>query len=244
MTIHRFFIAKHLLETAEVALPENVSHQIRNVLRLEEGTKIMLLDNEGHEYLTSIRAMTKTQVIGQILEKKLNQNEPATKICLYMSSINNDKLELAIQKCTEAGVFSIIPIQTEHTQYSITKIDQHKLERFNKIAQEAAEQSERGIIPTIETPIKFSQALEKAKNQGPVLLAAERTNQNDIFQTLTGLDSNQVISIFIGPEGGFSDREIEQAKSYGATLVSLGPRILRAETAAIVASFVLANLRH
>ena len=149
-------------------------------------------------------------------------------------------MDLIVQKSVELGVFKIVPIETSRciskpSEKSISK----KIERWQKIAKEAAKQSGRGIIPNISSPLKLDEAISKIKDYDKSLVFYENGGEK-IKNSLKTYDKN--ISIFIGPEGGFETEEIDKLKSFGATISTLGTRILRTETASLAAISVITNL--
>ncbi len=226
MTIHRFFIDS--FNGVEISLPEEVSHQVTQVLRLKLSEQIIILDNTGWEYICILTKIDKKHSLAKVIKKQLNQNEPKTKIHLYQSLISRDNFELVLQKAVELGISDITPVQTERTQFSISWA-QEKYDRFQRIIKEAAEQSERGLLPSLKTPLNFEAALGDAVDKGDTIVAWEKEDPGKIFSS-ANLPS---INIMIGPEGGFTESEIEYAKKQNANTISLGKTILRSETAAI-----------
>lgn len=231
MTLHRFFIEGSLIKDKTVFLPEETSHQISRVLRLQAGDQIIILDDNLNEFLLKLEKVDKKQTVGFIQNKTVNKNEPKINVTLYQSLIPKDKFELILEKCCEIGVKEFVPIITKHTQ-----IHDFKKGRWEKILKEAAEQCQRGKIPSLKPPLTFNQAVDEAVNNGEVLIAWEKQPQTKEYKLSEVNKTITNISIFIGPEGGFSQQEIDHAFSKGAKLISLGKRTLRSETAAIVAS--------
>lgn len=234
MTTHRFFVDEALfdLDREEIILPDEISHQIKKVLRLSDGDRIILCDGARNEYIAAISFANNT-VIAKIIGEQKNENEPEIDLTLYQSLIPREKFEDVLTKGTELGVSKFIPLETAFCQIHPRDIDEKKLSRWQKIIQEAAEQSERGIIPQIQKSMKFESAIDLAIKHSQVLIAWEG---EDKAKKLKIEDIKTPISLFIGPEGGFKESEIEFAKKKGAITISLGKRILRSETAGIVAS--------
>jgi 16S rRNA (uracil1498-N3)-methyltransferase len=220
--IGNFALQKGIFDLTD---PE-INKQIRKVLRLGKGEKIVLCDGRGSEAIGIIISLDNKRVA---LDLENPTTTPAKKsfILLYCSVLKRENFELVVQKATEVGVSSIIPIVSERT------VKQNiNLERLNKIAEEAAEQSGRCFLPAIEKPLTWPQALAHAKNNDVNIFF-------EIGKTLTGPLSKQTkIGIFIGPEGGWSSKELETAKNQGFLISGLGDLVLRAETAAIVASYL------
>ncbi len=238
MTIHRFFINDALISDQETSFGGEVAFQITKVLRLQPGDEVIILDDDQNEYLIKLKQLNTQAVSGTIESQTKNQNEPNIEIYLYPALLPREKFELVLQKGTELGVSHFIPITTERT---LPKLDskEAKIERWQKILKESAEQSERGKIPTISHPMKLTQALSEAITRGTTLIAWEDEKEktlNDMRLTI----NDKRLSIFIGPEGGFSEKEIDEARSRGAQTISLGPRVLRSETAGpVMAALVL-----
>lgn len=268
MSIHRFFIKNINVRGNKVNLPKDQARQLRQVLRLSKKDKITLIDEDANELLTELEVVANDFATGTILEKSKNNNEPALKIALYQALLPREKFETVLQKGTEVGVSYFIPIETEHSLPDSKVTTKDKLERWEKIIKEASEQSERGKLPQITQAIKFEEAIKEAVGFGPTLIAWERSdnlNTKSILQKLSlrdhevskqsgfDMDSTKIatdstnprndtpknISVFIGPEGGFSKKEIEFAIEEGATPISLGKRILRSETAGPILSSIL-----
>jgi len=199
---------------------------------MKPGDKIELADGSGKIYGCKIQDLKKDQVICRIIEIKQPANALKTKTTIAQCLPKARKMDLIIQKCTELGVFEIIPVLSER---SIAKAE--KPGRWQKIAKEAAEQSGGSFIPTIQTLTTFADILKLASNYDLALLPWELEKEKTLKQVLktderVNRQTNKLL-ILIGPEGGFSKKEAEQAKTAGFIPVSLGKRILRAETAGI-----------
>jgi len=233
MPLHRFFIESDLINNNQIFLPEETSHQISKVLRLKEHDQIIILDNTGKEYLCTLTKIDKKHSEARIAKTEINQNEPELKVHLYQSLITRDNFELVLQKSVELGVTEITPIQTERTQFNISWATE-KLDRWQKIIREAAEQSKRGKLPILHDPLNFESAIKEAIENGETLVAweKEQSQQNKPHSFLNS--KFKILNLIIGPEGGFTDNEIEFAKKQKAKPISLGKRILRSETASIV----------
>lgn len=230
MTLHRFFISPDLIGDTQINLPEETSHQITQVLRLKKYDQIIVLDNSGTEFVVKLIDINKKHTFGEVIEKRKNENEPDKKIHLYQAIIARDNFELVLQKSVELGVSEVTPIITERTQFD-RKFIEGKYERWQRIIKEAAEQSERGILPELHLPLNFEAALTQSKEKGKTLIAWEK--EKEVQWTSEYSKKAHDFNIFIGPEGGFTENEINYAKDQKAILISLGKTILRAETAAI-----------
>lgn len=230
MTLHRFFVNPSLIKAGEVFLPKDISTQIKKVLRLQQGDKFIVLDNTGNEYLIELVS----DISGKIISQLSNNNEPNAKITLYQALTARDKFESILQKGTEIGISRFVPIATKRSLLKVKDIKQDRIERFRKIIKEAAEQSERSMLPELHQPMTFELAINEAISNGYVLIAWENEIEEKISEKLKNLPPQSSISIFIGPEGGFERSEIEFAISKKVMSVSLGPRVLRTETAGLV----------
>ncbi|HEY6844158.1 MAG TPA: RsmE family RNA methyltransferase [Thermoanaerobaculia bacterium] len=223
---HRFFVPEGVEPGATVTLPFDERHHAR-VVRVREGEEVEVFDSRGKNF----RGRYSENGI-EIVEETANR-EPQTAIALAMSIISLDKFEFVLQKATELGVQAFIPLITDRMELRIERI-RGKEERWRKIVLEAVKQSGRSKIPPIEAPLRFDDAI--ARHGSKIVFDADAPPSTT--------DNRRPTTFFIGPEGGFSDREIDLARQHGACFERLGPRRLRAETAAITAlSIHLIGLR-
>ncbi len=245
MTTHRFFITPEQIQTEIIILSGDQAHQITNVLRLREGDHIQILDNNGWQYHLKLISAESTRVVGSIVSKIRESGEPKIKLTLYQSLLKRDNFEWVLQKGTELGITTFVPIVTQRTIARQTSLKENKLARWRRIVIEAAEQSGRGKVPVISQPVPFKAALYAAGVNNLSLISWENEKEKNLTTALAGLTAESVepsrsgIAIFIGPEGGFTEGEIIDAVSAGIIPVTLGPRVLRAETAAIVATAII-----
>lgn len=231
--MHRFFIPAELFQTSEITLPRDISQQICRVLRLKTGSEIVLLDNLGFEYVTHLTEVNESQCTASVKSKRSTLGEPATQITLLIGLTQREKFELILQKCTEIGVTTFIPIITTRTLVQKTSDVDDKSARWKKIIQEAAEQSHRGRLPLLSPALKYTDALIKSKADDALKLILWEDEANiSMKQQLRAYKGKQV-NLIIGPEGGLSAEEVELAMASSYFPVSLGKRILRMETAAI-----------
>lgn len=238
--MHRFFISPDCIDSESVVLPPEVSRQLTRVLRARPGEKIVVLDNSGQEYLITIDDLVRDAVRGTILEKSFGKGEPRIKITLYQGILKSDRFEYVLQKGTEVGISTFVPVYCER---SIARANrdgwsENRVNRWRRIISEAAEQSRRFLLPVLEPSVDFHAACDAFEGEGLIPWEEERsTGLKSALSSLSRDDAgNSSISVFIGPEGGFSTDEIERAVSRGIVPVSLGNRILRAETAGLVAA--------
>jgi len=236
VTTHRFFLPPASFSAGQVQFSQEASHQIVRVLRLRPHDEVIALDGTGLEYVVRLEELQPI-VIGDISEGRANQAEPQTHVILHLGMLKAAKLELVLQKGTEIGVSRFVPMLTERSVAAEPGAARQR--RFDTIVREAAEQCGRGRVPEVGTPLPLSDALTQATGQKIVLWEDERgTGLGDL-----PLDAGAPVDLFVGPEGGFSPTEVALARDAGATPVSLGRRILRAETAAMVAAaLVLAGV--
>ena len=235
MSANRFFVSESGFEGDFVRLSAEQAHQVCHVLRLRVGDAIIVLDGTGTEYDVKLTAASGRDAVGQIMGKREAMGEPKVQITLFQSLLTREKFEWVLQKGTEVGVSRFVPVQTERTLLRARQIDRKKMARWQKIVTEAAEQSHRGRIPQIETPVTFAQALSQLGDFDRALIASTSSQTKTLPDALAESATPPTsVAILIGPEGGFSDAETAQACENGAIPVNLGPRILRTETAAIV----------
>jgi len=234
--MNRFFIDKdNIRENIAIVEGEDVKH-IKNVLRLNIGDKIELCDGSNNDYLAELSNVSTSHIECTILDMQDSKGEPPIEIILYQGLPKSAKMDLIIQKAVELGVNSIVPIITDR---SIVKIKeetkaQKKVDRWQKIAVGAAKQSKRGIIPQIKSIISFDQMLKVIQEGEFVIVPYENENEVGLKKTLKTYKSGK-IHVIIGPEGGFEEIEIDKLKEINAHIVTLGPRILRTETAGFTA---------
>ena len=234
--LHRFFVRPENLRANEVVLGEQQAHQICNVLRLKEAERIVVLDNLGDEFEVELAVVAGNRVLGRIVKRRQNCNEPDVKICLFQSMLKRDKFEFVLQKCTEVGVAEFVPVVCERSVVQDKNIKAGKLQRWRKIITEAAEQSHRGRVPGLGEPIDFAEAIGMADDFDCALIASTQSGTG-LRKALSknGKDIKSV-GLFIGPEGGSSSGELERCRQVNVIEFGMGGRILRTETAAIVAS--------
>lgn len=238
--MHRFFVNAQAIRPDKVVIDDSRVHQIRDVLRMKTGDEIIVLDNTGLEYNVRLTNISVKEIVGEVIEKKQSESEPHTKITLFQSMLVREKFEFVLQKCTEIGVTRFVPVITERSIVRrAEKITGQKLARYESIITEAAEQSARGKIPLLNSPIDLSQAASDLKGFDICLVGSTQKCRSlkNILRDSKSLTES--IALFIGPEGGFSEKEIEFLESRAVQSFSLGKRILRTETAAVAASAII-----
>lgn len=234
----RFFVNESDVESNIIIIRGTDVNHIKNVLRCKCGDKLTLCNGKGIEYNVLIKGFENGEIHTSILSKADVLTEPSVEVTLFQGLPKSDKMDLIIQKSVELGVNKIVPVVCERSvvKISSTKDADSKVSRWKKISAEAAGQCDRGIIPAIEYPVSFGKALNLAEGADFAIIPYEMENKLHLKEYLlgkSGKDEIHTISVIIGPEGGFTDKEIENAIMHGVRPVSLGPRILRTETAGI-----------
>ena len=237
----KFFIKQDQIKNNVIEIiNEDVNH-IKNVLRLEEETLIQVSDGIKN-YISKIIRIEKDKVICEIIEELENENEAKVQIDIFQGLPKSDKMEYIIQKCTELGVNEYFPVSLKRSVVKLSgKDEQKKIERWQKIAEGAAKQSGRDIIPKINNIKNINNICEIIKENDIFIVAYELEKEKSFKSILKDLDKNkeQKIGVLIGPEGGIEEEEINKLKENGAKIVTLGKRILRTETVALVLSSII-----
>ncbi len=225
----RFF--KEFFESAPFIEGDDAKHILRS-LRMTVGEKLTVSDTKGTDYSCVISSCSADRVELDILEKKQNDTEPTIFVTIYLCLTKGDKMDLAVRQSVEMGASRIVPVLSSNcVSRPDEKALKKKQERWQKIADEAAGQSGRGILPAVMPTVSLKQAAEAIANDDLCVFCYELASK-----PLSDFDEKiKNVSIIIGPEGGFSVEEAEMLKSRGAEVISLGKRILRAETAPVAA---------
>ena len=229
--MHRFFTTEIQPDTA-VVRGDDVKH-IAKVLRLHAGDRVQLCDGSGRECEASIRSVSSDAVVFDTEPWQDAQTEPRTKIMLFQCLPKAGKMETIIQKCVEIGVCGFVPVQSERCVVVLKPPYEGRIERWQRVSEEAAKQSRRGVIPKVALPV----TLDKLDFSGFDTVLAPYENERTVsLKTALRASCGTRVAVAIGPEGGFSDAEIACLVEKGAVSVSLGPRILRTETAGMAAA--------
>ncbi len=239
MRIHRFFIEQKLEIRPKIFIEdEALIHQWRSVLRFQVGQQVILYDNTGNEYQATIILLSKDKTEIEVHGSRRSAFAPRFPLFLFASLAKRDSFEWMIEKGTELGVMGFCPVVSEHSEKKEINMERSKI-----LIKEACEQSWRPIKPEIFEPVSLAEALENLANAGGVTFALDPTGELMDTEKYAAYraagEKGERINVFIGPEGGFSPREVELLKERGVELVSLGKQILRAETAAVAISSVL-----
>ncbi len=234
--MHRFYVKKEQIADSIVTITGPDVNHIRNVLRMKTGDEIIICNGQGKDCYCIIDKVSERQVIASVQSAKDTGTELKTRITLFQGLPKQDKMELIIQKAVELGVHEVVPVMTKRVIVKLDdkKKEEKKLERWQAIAEGAAKQSGRGIIPTVKPVQTYAQALEYARTMDCNLIPYE--NAKGVQYTkeiINNLSEYRTIGVFIGPEGGFETPEVECASAQGIHPITLGRRILRTETAGI-----------
>lgn len=245
--MQRYFIAPEHYTEETVTISNDDAHHLVRVMRAKEGDQVIVSDGISREALVRIRLLEKDRVIADIIENLPMNNEPGVEVWIAQSLPKGDKMELVIQKGTEIGADRFIPFASERTVVQLDpKKEGKKIERWQKIAKEAAEQAHRNRVPVVEMPLSWKALLQLAAQADAAWICYEKENglqlRHEIGSALSSVELQSEkqpnrrakLLLIVGPEGGFSEREVEAAEAAGCRSVSLGKRILRTETAAMV----------
>lgn len=234
----KFFVSKSQIENQKAVITGADVNHLTRVLRAKPGDSLLLCDGEGSDYSARILSFSKEQVEAEILKVFPCPNEPQVLVTLYQGLPKQGKMEWIIEKCTEMGISRIVPVQMERSVVKLTDSQaEKKLERWRKTAEAAAKQCGRGRIPEVSMPVSLPKLVQSSLPSF-LLLPYEEERARPIRSALQQ-KKNDTAGIFIGPEGGFSPDEAAFLKNLGALSVTLGPRILRTETAGLAALTVL-----
>ncbi len=238
MLMPKYFVDKSNIKDATIVIEDRNFHHIKNVMRAKIGDQLLVGDKENGMYKCFVAEISANFITANIVEVFAADTEPAVDIVLFAPLIKGDKMEWVIQKAVEIGIAKIIPIYTQHC---VVKLESEKkiaskVERWNKIAESAAKQSGRGITVAVADPMKFADAMEFADAALDVIAIPYEKEDTQTFKKMLRENQFTSLGIFVGPEGGFAAEEIAIAEKFGAMVVTLGKRILRSETASIVAT--------
>lgn len=235
----RFHVEPGALGGEQITLGPPLAHRLAKVLRLRAGSEIVLFDGSGEDTRVTIDAISDRAVEAHVTGRDPGIDEPPTHIHLYQSVTKGDRFEWLLEKATEIGVSRIVPLVTARAVVK-TPAEGNRADRWRRIVLEAAEQCGRSIVPVVGAPQGLYEAIASAP--GVLLLPYEEAGESErtIRQALAGevdaVFALGAVSIFIGPEGGFEPAEVQRAIAAGAAVVTIGPRVLRSESAGLVAA--------
>ena len=241
--MNRFLVLPEDVEAGRITIKGREVHHLRNVLRLGKGERVICFDGRGRTYQGRIEELSSAQVEIRIGKMEKPKKEPPVRITLAQSLIRANKMDLIVQKGTELGVFKIIPLRTERCLIKLDDLkSKGRQERWQRLTIEAAKQCGIAQLPKIEDVKDFTSVLKTARDFDLGIIAWEEENKEKSFREALRKRPSppRDILLLIGPEGGFSGREVAEAKKAGLLSISLGANVLRAETAAIAATAILA----
>lgn len=235
--MHHFFITPEQAGEGAVTIEGPDVNHIKNVLRMKAGEEMLVSDGTGRDYLCVLEGVGEQEVTARIIEEIEDPKELSSRIWLFQGLPKGDKMELIVQKAVELGAAAIVPVSTKN---AVVKLDPKKAEakirRWQAIAESAAKQSKRSLIPRVEGLMSLKEAFRFVREQGfsQCLIPYEhQLGMEDTRKLLAAIGPGQDIAVFIGPEGGFDEEEVKAALEMGVCPVSLGRRILRTETAGL-----------
>ncbi|MBQ6661578.1 MAG: 16S rRNA (uracil(1498)-N(3))-methyltransferase [Lachnospiraceae bacterium] len=232
----RFFIDPEAVSADRIIVEGGDYNHIRNVLRMHIGEELTVCDGQGTDYRCEVASYEDGECVLAIRERIPSTVELPVAITLYQGLPKKDKMELIVQKAVELGAVRIVPVMCTRTVVKLDdpKKEARRTERMQAIAEGAAKQSGRGMIPEVSAPMSFKEAIKEASEAGIVLVPYENAlGMKETAEAFREAVGNGAISVFIGPEGGFERSEIDLAIAAGARVISLGRRILRTETAGL-----------
>ena len=241
--MQRFFVEPHQIDEGNQSIRvvgSDVNH-MKNVLRMKAGEEVWISDGEEKEYHCEITCFEDEEAVLKILETLESEYELPNKIYLFQGLPKGDKMELIIQKAVELGVHEIIPVEMKRC---VVKLDakkaDKKIARWQQISESAAKQSKRMLIPEVHSVMTYKEAMKYAAELDVALVPYELAKgMKETRELISAIQPGQSVGIFIGPEGGFEEAEIELALESGAKPITLGKRILRTETAGLTSLSVL-----
>jgi 16S rRNA (uracil1498-N3)-methyltransferase len=242
--MQRYFVTPAQFEGDRVEITGDDARHITKVMRGRLGDKLIVSDGVSREAMVEIESLEAASVFAIVIESREMRNEPRLQVTIAQSLPKGDKMETVIQKCTEIGAVSFAPFLSERTivQYDAKK-EGKRLERWRKIAKEAAEQAHRNRVPSVEQPLSWRNLLAAFSSYDAVCFCYEKEHGSQlrdvlkpfVEQALPESDSQASLLLVVGPEGGFTEEECRAAEDAGAVSVGLGRRILRCETAGMTA---------
>lgn len=239
--MHHFFVTPEQVQEDTIKITGSDVNHMKNVLRMKIGEQVQISDGNNRKFLCEVQLMASEEICLRIKEELRADTELPSRIYLFQGLPKSDKMELIVQKAVELGVFAVIPVATKR---AVVKLDDKKagkkIERWNSIAESAAKQSGRSLVPEVMQVMSYKEALQYAKDLDVVLIPYELAEgMNETKTIIENICPGQSVGIFIGPEGGFEVEEVEYATLQGAKPITLGKRILRTETAGLTTLSIL-----
>jgi len=235
--LRRFFVEPEAIDGTDVTITGDLAHRLAKVLRYRIGDSIVLAGSGERDYIVRLESVSPNSIAGVIAGERPAPSEAATEVVLYQSLIRANRFDFVLEKGTEIGVARFVPIIAARTQVQ-EAASKARSDRWRRLIVEAAEQCGRGRLPTVGEAVSFEQAIRSAPGLKIVPWEGERDRRlGDYIRSLPA--PPPAVSVFIGPEGGWEPAEIDLARESGAALVTLGRRVMRAETAAIIAAGIV-----
>lgn len=239
--MHHFFTEPSQIRENGIFIEGADFNHMKNVLRIKPGEKVGISDGQGTDYTCEVDHFEEGTAVLCILSSEKSYSELASRIILFQGLPKGDKMELIIQKAVELGAGEIVPVATRR---AVVKLDDKKaakkVQRWNSIALGAAKQSGRSMVPEVKAVMTFTEALNYAEAFDIVLIPYEMAEgMEKTKEIISSVRPGQTIGVFIGPEGGFDEEEVEKAAAMGALPITLGKRILRTETAGLAVLSIL-----
>lgn len=240
--MHWFYVENSQIQEDKIKILGTDVNHIKNVLRMQPGERIVICNGEGTDFYCIIETISGEEVIVKVEEMNDTKSELPSKIYLFQGIPKKDKMELIIQKAVELGVYEVVPVSMKRCVAKIEdgKKEKKKLERWQSISTSAAKQSGRGIIPKVHEVLSFKEALQYAGKLDGVMVPYELADGiEESAKVIKKNSQKQSIGIFIGPEGGFDEKEMEEVLKSEFDIITLGKRILRTETAGLTILSIL-----
>ena len=239
--MHHFFVSPNQIDDKYVTITGGDVNHIKNVLRMKVNEELLISNGQDKDYYCKIEAISDDEIKALILDEEFEGTELPTELYLFQGLPKSDKMELIIQKAVELGVKEIIPVATKRCVVKLDdKKEASKIKRWQAISESAAKQSRRTIIPEISSVMSFKEAINRAKDFELGIIPYENfKDMKETKEVLSKVQKGIKIGIFIGPEGGFEESEVQYALDNGIHPISLGKRILRTETAGLAIVSVL-----
>ena len=241
IVMYKFFVTNDAIGSDIVTITGDDVNHIKNVLRMQKGEVFYVSTGDDREYECTLESLADSYVTARIIDVHGSNRELPVKITLFQALPKGDKMETIIQKAVELGAYAVVPVASKR---AVVKLDEKKkkkkIERWNAISLAAAKQSKRNVIPKVQEVVTFAQAMEMMQQYDKAIIPYENARgMAHARETILAMKNTQQIAVFIGPEGGFAEEEIQQAMDHNVEPITLGNRILRTETAAMTVLSVL-----
>jgi 16S rRNA (uracil1498-N3)-methyltransferase len=243
VNLRRFFVPQEAISGDDVCLEGDLARRLSRVLRLQPGTTVLLLDGTGLEHETRLEEVGPRRVTGTVVGRHAGRPEPRVRLVLYQSLVKGERFDWVLEKGTELGVAAFVPLLSRRNVVRPTLGRSNRPERWQRVVREAAEQCRRSVLPDVLPGQGLEEALSAQadlrllpwEGEGSLSVASALRAARPALEAV----ERPTVAVFIGPEGGFAVEEVDLARRAGGQIVSLGPRILRSETAGVVAAAVV-----